>query len=86
MTIAPALLREYPAMNKAQRAVVTHDQGPLLVIAGPGSGKTSRVSSKYLSYICGVQSPSVPLPSYLDESRSSRMSPGISVSARGFFY
>jgi len=40
MTIAPALLREYPAMNDAQRAVVAHRDGPLLVIAGPGSGKT----------------------------------------------
>jgi len=40
MTIAPALLREYPAMNQAQRAVVAHDEEPLLVIAGPGSGKT----------------------------------------------
>src|SRR6516164_3780383 len=40
MTIAPALLREYPKMNDAQRAVVAHDEGPLLVIAGPGSGKT----------------------------------------------
>ena len=40
MTIAPALLREYPAMNDAQRAVVAHGDGPLLVIAGPGSGKT----------------------------------------------
>ena len=40
MTIAAALLREYPKMNDAQRAVVAHDEGPLLVIAGPGSGKT----------------------------------------------
>src|SRR5205085_437958 len=40
VTIAPALLHAYPAMNKAQREIVTHDQGPLLVIAGPGSGKT----------------------------------------------
>jgi DNA helicase-2/ATP-dependent DNA helicase PcrA len=40
VTIAPAILREYPAMNKAQRDVVAHDEGPLLVIAGPGSGKT----------------------------------------------
>ncbi|MBI3798985.1 MAG: ATP-dependent helicase [Deltaproteobacteria bacterium] len=40
MTIAPALLREYPAMNDAQRMVVAHGDGPLLVIAGPGSGKT----------------------------------------------
>jgi DNA helicase-2/ATP-dependent DNA helicase PcrA len=40
VTIAPAILREYPAMNDAQRDVVAHDAGPLLVIAGPGSGKT----------------------------------------------
>jgi DNA helicase II / ATP-dependent DNA helicase PcrA len=40
LTIAGALLREYPAMNTAQRAIVAHADGPLLVIAGPGSGKT----------------------------------------------
>jgi hypothetical protein len=40
MTIAPAILREYPAMSDAQREVVGHDDGSVLVIAGPGSGKT----------------------------------------------
>jgi DNA helicase-2/ATP-dependent DNA helicase PcrA len=40
VAIAPAILREYPAMSTAQREVVAHDAGPLLVIAGPGSGKT----------------------------------------------
>jgi len=40
MTIAPALLRAFPAMNEAQRSIVSHHLGPLLVIAGPGSGKT----------------------------------------------
>jgi DNA helicase-2/ATP-dependent DNA helicase PcrA len=40
MTIAATLLREYSKMNDAQKVVVAHDEGPLLVIAGPGSGKT----------------------------------------------
>jgi DNA helicase-2/ATP-dependent DNA helicase PcrA len=40
VTIAPAILREYQAINDSQRAVIAHDVGPLLVIAGPGSGKT----------------------------------------------
>ncbi len=38
--IAPEILHHYPTLNDAQRAVVAHDNGPLLVIAGPGSGKT----------------------------------------------
>ena len=37
MTIAAELLQEFPAMSEAQRAVVAHGEGPLLVIAGPGS-------------------------------------------------
>ena len=42
MNIAPELqmLREYQDLNEQQRAIITHDDGPLLVIAGPGSGKT----------------------------------------------
>jgi DNA helicase-2/ATP-dependent DNA helicase PcrA len=40
VTIAPSLLREYPDLNDSQRAIIAHSEGPLLVIAGPGSGKT----------------------------------------------
>jgi hypothetical protein len=40
VTVAPAILREYPALSDSQLAVIAHDQGPLLAIAGPGSGKT----------------------------------------------
>src|SRR5947209_11984717 len=42
MDIAPELqlLPESLDLNDEQRAIITHDDGPLLVIAGPGSGKT----------------------------------------------
>lgn len=38
--VSPALLKAFPKMNDAQRAIVGHTDGPRLVIAGPGSGKT----------------------------------------------
>jgi hypothetical protein len=38
--IAPALLRGYPGLDSAKQRIIAHDEGPLLVIAGPGSGKT----------------------------------------------
>ena len=40
MTIVPALLAAYPDLSEPQRDIIGHDEGPLLVIAGPGSGKT----------------------------------------------
>jgi superfamily I DNA/RNA helicase/RecB family exonuclease len=32
---------EPPALDRSQRSVVDHDRGPLLVLAGPGTGKTT---------------------------------------------
>ena len=40
MKIAPAILEHYPELSDAQRRIIGHLDGPLLVIAGPGSGKT----------------------------------------------
>jgi predicted NACHT family NTPase len=40
VTIAPALRHSSYQMNEAQRTIVEHQRGPLLIIAGPGSGKT----------------------------------------------
>ena len=40
MNISSAILECYPELNGSQRAVVGNLDGPVLVIAGPGSGKT----------------------------------------------
>ncbi|MER5937841.1 ATP-dependent DNA helicase [Streptomyces sp. NPDC001928] len=37
----PAVRTVPPRLDAAQRAVVDHDTGPLLVLAGPGTGKTT---------------------------------------------
>lgn len=51
MTIAPAILKQYPDLNDAQRRVVAHFEGPLLVIAGPGSGKTYSIVLRALNLL-----------------------------------
>src|SRR5437773_12275036 len=40
VSIAEAILKAFPKIDDSQRVIVGHTHGPLLVIAGPGSGKT----------------------------------------------
>ncbi len=40
MAVHPQILKRYPTLNSAQKEVISNLDGPLLVIAGPGSGKT----------------------------------------------
>ncbi len=51
MSIAPAILEHYPRLNDAQRAIIGHLDGPLLVIAGPGSGKTYSIVLRALNLL-----------------------------------
>ncbi|MBM3346305.1 MAG: ATP-dependent helicase, partial [Betaproteobacteria bacterium] len=51
MTVAPAIAEHYPALNEAQRTIVGHLDGPLLVIAGPGSGKTHSIVLRALNLL-----------------------------------
>jgi DNA helicase II / ATP-dependent DNA helicase PcrA len=49
--IAPEILHHYPDLNDAQRAIIGHVDGPLLVIAGPGSGKTYSIVLRALNLL-----------------------------------
>ena len=39
-------------LNEAQKEAVTHLEGPLLIVAGAGSGKTKVLTSKNCTYYC----------------------------------
>jgi len=51
VTIAPSILEQYPDLNGAQREIVGHMDGPLLVVAGPGSGKTYSIVLRALNLL-----------------------------------
>ena len=51
MTLAPAIIKEYPTLNAAQQSIIGHIEGPLLVIAGPGSGKTMSLVLRVLNLL-----------------------------------
>ena len=51
MTIAPAITQRFPELNDAQRTIIGHLGGPLLVIAGPGSGKTHSIVLRALNLL-----------------------------------
>ena len=44
MTINHKILTHYPELDDGQREFIGHTDGPLLGVAGPGSGKTRAIS------------------------------------------
>lgn len=51
MTIAPELLREYPKLDDSKKNVIGTTEGPVLVVAGPGSGKTFSLALRTLNLL-----------------------------------
>ena len=45
------LLAYFQKLNEDQRKIVIHDSGPLLVIAGPGSGKTECLTLRAMNLL-----------------------------------
>lgn len=46
LPIPPAFAAELARLNERQRQAVTHPDGPLLVVAGPGTGKTQLLATR----------------------------------------
>ena len=51
MDIAPAILRLKPQPDASQQQVIGHMDGPMLVIAGPGSGKTGSIQLRAVNLL-----------------------------------
>ena len=51
MTVTPIIDQHFPGLNPAQRAIVGHMDGPLLAVAGPGSGKTHSIVLRALNLL-----------------------------------
>ena len=51
MDISPAILRLKPEPDASQQQVIGHTEGPMLVIAGPGSGKTGSIQLRAVNLL-----------------------------------
>ena len=52
MKIAPEIDANFPTLNPEQRSIIETTEGPLLIIAGPGSGKTFSLVLRTLNILC----------------------------------
>jgi DNA helicase II / ATP-dependent DNA helicase PcrA len=87
MAAADAILREFPELNDSQREAVSHTEGPLLVIAGPGSGKTLVLVVRALNILLqGLAQPSEVLLCTFTEKAAFEMRDRLSLAAKKLGY
>jgi DNA helicase-2/ATP-dependent DNA helicase PcrA len=87
VTIAPQILREFPGLNEQQKGIVGHLEGPLLVIAGPGSGKTFSLVLRTINLLLlGRAKPSEILLCTFTEKAAYELQDRVASSARAVKY
>lgn len=60
LTRRPIAAPDTPMLDPAQQSVIDHCAGPLLVLAGPGTGKTTTIVEAVIARIQGCSGPRVP--------------------------
>ena len=87
MKIHPALLKAFPDISPEQRNAIGHIQGPLLVIAGPGSGKTYSLVLRAMNLLLlGEAQPSQLLLCTFTEKAAFQMRDRLAAAARQVGY
>ena len=87
MPITDAILKEFPELNDSQREAVSHTDGPLLIIAGPGSGKTLVLVVRALNILLqGLAQPDKILLCTFTEKAAFEMRDRLSLAAKKLAY
>jgi DNA helicase II / ATP-dependent DNA helicase PcrA len=86
-TIAPEILAQFPHLNIEQCSAIAHTNGPLLVIAGPGSGKTLVLVLRTLNILLhGLAQPSELLITTFTEKNAYELRDRIAIAAKQIEY
>ena len=87
MTIDDRILKEYPELSDAQKEAIAHTEGPQLIIAGPGSGKTHVLVIRALNILLqGLAKPAEILLCTFTEKAAFELRDRISLSAKKLNY
>jgi DNA helicase-2/ATP-dependent DNA helicase PcrA len=87
MLIDDRILKEYPELSDSQQEAIAHTEGPQLIIAGPGSGKTHVLVIRALNILLrGLAKPSEILLCTFTEKAAFELRDRISLAAKKLNY